>query len=142
MELCTHPILVQKEQIELTRSFYTHLYIILLTLAKIQIMVTTTTLFLSLRVSFKFCLCSEQKERKANPRWRNILAPLHLILQMILLFLMYIFTAMCLTFTNEYLYHNVPQHGTKHGTKYGTLLLMYICTTMYHNMVENLIHIH
>ena len=33
---------------------------------------------------------------------------------------------MCLTFTNEYLYQNVPQIGTKHGTKYGTLLLMYI----------------
>ena len=63
IELCTHPILVQKEQIELTRSFYTHLYIILLTLAKIQIMVTTTTLCLSLRASFKFCMHSEQKGR-------------------------------------------------------------------------------
>ena len=35
------------------------------------------------------------------------------------------------TFTNVYLYHNVPQHGTK----YGTHSIMYICTTMYRNMV-------
>ena len=40
------------------------------------------------------------------------------------------------TFYNVYLCHDVPQHGTKQGTKHGTLLLIYICTTMYHNMTK------
>ena len=42
------------------------------------------------------------------------------------------------TFTNVYLYHNVPYHGTK----YGPLFLMYICTTLYPNRVQNMVTKH
>ena len=76
-------------------------YLVMLTLAEIQIMVTSTTLCLSLRVPFKIYMCSEQKERQANPRWRNIFASLHLLLLRCLLFVMYICATMC---------HNMAQN--------------------------------
>ena len=49
----------------------------------------------------KIYMRSEQKGRQVNPRWWNILAPLHLLLLMCLLFLMYICATMC---------HNMAQN--------------------------------